>query len=202
MNVNISPRRIIHLLLLILFTYLLGQVLIVKLDWTPLSAYGFGCTIVVQINNGILWLFDKEAQAKSGGLFGGEEVSSGGEGSGKLKGRERMLDRRKLGGDGGSRKKNASLPIRRSNYQAASSVSQFDVDESYAGKFLLREILWILIMKQSSIERTDLRLRELSRRMYQVSESYQAAVLCVSPRATTEMVGSDCSIVACASVWR
>lgn len=57
-------------------------------------------------------------------------------------------------------------------------------------------------MKQSSIERTDLRLRELSRRMYQVSESYQAAVLCVSPRATTEMVGSDCSIVACASVWR
>lgn len=105
MNVNISPRRIIHLLLLILFTYLLGQVLIVKLDWTPLSAYGFGCTIVVQINNGILWLFDKEAQAKSGGLFGGEEVSSGGEGSGKLKGRERMLDRRKLGGDGGSRKK-------------------------------------------------------------------------------------------------
>ena len=66
MKVNISPKRIFHLILLIFSTYVLSQILIRKLEWTPLSAYGLGCTIVVQVNNAILTLFELDTLGDRG----------------------------------------------------------------------------------------------------------------------------------------
>lgn len=60
MKVNISPKRIFHLILLIFSTHVLSQILIRKLEWSLLSAYGLGCTVVVQVNNAILTLFESD----------------------------------------------------------------------------------------------------------------------------------------------
>ncbi|KAL7475352.1 hypothetical protein ACHAWX_000062, partial [Stephanocyclus meneghinianus] len=42
------------------------QILIRKLEWTPLSAYGLGCTIVVQASNAILTLFELDTLGDRG----------------------------------------------------------------------------------------------------------------------------------------
>ena len=59
---------------------MLGQLLVHKMDWTPLSAYGFGCTIVIQLNNAILKI---------------SEESTDGDKDASIVGRERVLERRK-----------------------------------------------------------------------------------------------------------
>ena len=83
MKVNISPERILHFIALTISTYLIGKLLITKLDWTPLSAYGLGCTIVVQVNNAILKI--SEADPSDSG-DGGNDAKIG---------RERTLERRR-----------------------------------------------------------------------------------------------------------
>jgi hypothetical protein len=67
MRLNITPLRIFHLIILTISTYGLGQLLIFKLQWTPLSAYGFGCTIIVQINNAILAVLDESKKETTEG---------------------------------------------------------------------------------------------------------------------------------------
>ena len=54
MKVTFDYRRILHLLLLIVFTVAFGQILIQRYEWTSLTAYGLTCSIVCQINNVIL----------------------------------------------------------------------------------------------------------------------------------------------------
>ena len=54
MKVTFDYRRILHLLLLIVFTVTFGQILIQRYEWTSLTAYGLTCSIVCQINNVIL----------------------------------------------------------------------------------------------------------------------------------------------------
>jgi hypothetical protein len=67
MRLNITPLRIFHLIIFKISTYGLGQLLIFKLQWTPLSAYGFGCTIIVQINNAILAILDESKKETNEG---------------------------------------------------------------------------------------------------------------------------------------
>jgi hypothetical protein len=86
MKVNLSPQRICHLLLLTSASYAIGQLLILKLEWTPLSAYGFGCTLVVQVNNAILKILESDNLVNES-----KDVVSG---------RERVLERRKLRAEG------------------------------------------------------------------------------------------------------
>ena len=88
MRVNLSPTRIFHLVILTASTYILGQILIHKLDWTPLSAYGFGCTIVVQINNTILHISDTDPPE---GNDKDIDIPSG---------RERVVERRRQNAEG------------------------------------------------------------------------------------------------------
>jgi len=53
MKVTIDRYRILHLVMLMICSYLLAEALIAKMEWTPLSAYGLACTITTQISNGI-----------------------------------------------------------------------------------------------------------------------------------------------------
>ena len=54
MRVTVDYKRILHLIVLILLTYIFGQILVQRYDWAPLSAYGLTCSLVCQISNVIL----------------------------------------------------------------------------------------------------------------------------------------------------
>lgn len=88
MRVNLSPTRIFHLAILTASTYVLGQIVIHKLEWTPLSAYGFGCTIVVQINNAILKILEMDPTEDND-----QDITI-------PSGRERVLERRRQKAEG------------------------------------------------------------------------------------------------------
>ena len=53
MKINLEWKRILHLIVLIIFTGLLGQILIKRFEWKQLSAYGLSCSLVCQISNAI-----------------------------------------------------------------------------------------------------------------------------------------------------
>mmetsp|Transcript_15715 Transcript_15715/g.33228 ORF Transcript_15715/g.33228 Transcript_15715/m.33228 type:complete len:95 (+) Transcript_15715:180-464(+) len=53
MKINLDRWRILHLLVLMGISFVLAEILIAKMGWTGLSAYGFACTITTQINNAI-----------------------------------------------------------------------------------------------------------------------------------------------------
>ena len=91
MKINLSWQRICHLILLSSSTYALGKLLIRTLEWTPLSAYGFGCTVIVQINNAILSIIETEVIYKDNRS---KDV---------IGGRERGRERRKQKGGGRNR---------------------------------------------------------------------------------------------------
>ena len=60
MKVTFDNTRLLHLFLLIAFSYLGGYLLVSYLEWTPLSAFGFACTVVCQVSNVILKVFSEE----------------------------------------------------------------------------------------------------------------------------------------------
>lgn len=51
MKVTIDRYRILHLVLLMACSFVLGEILIAKMGWAPLSAYGFACTVTSQISS-------------------------------------------------------------------------------------------------------------------------------------------------------
>ena len=51
MKITFDRYRILHLFLLMACTFILAEILIAKIYWSKLSAYGFACTVVTQINN-------------------------------------------------------------------------------------------------------------------------------------------------------
>ncbi|KAL7527882.1 hypothetical protein ACHAWF_002347 [Thalassiosira exigua] len=53
MKVTIDRYRILHLILLIICSFILAEILIKKLGWSRLSAYGFACTLTSQISQAI-----------------------------------------------------------------------------------------------------------------------------------------------------
>lgn len=53
MKVTFDRYRILHLILLMACSWVLAKILIAKLEWTAMSAYGFACTLTTQINQAI-----------------------------------------------------------------------------------------------------------------------------------------------------
>jgi hypothetical protein len=60
MQVTLNSTRIFHLAVLILSSFLIAKILQLKLDWTPLSAWGLGITISCQVSNAIMKITDPE----------------------------------------------------------------------------------------------------------------------------------------------
>lgn len=65
MKVSIDLKKVLHLILLIVFTITFGQLLIQHYEWKPLSAYGLTCSLVCQISNAILKLKDRVSSAEN-----------------------------------------------------------------------------------------------------------------------------------------
>jgi len=51
MEVTIDRYRVLHLIVLMFTSYIIAKILILKWDWSSMSAYGFGVTISTQISN-------------------------------------------------------------------------------------------------------------------------------------------------------
>ena len=56
MRVTIDPKRVVHLVLLLVLTVTFGRLLIERYEWNRLSAYGLVCSVVCQISNVIMKL--------------------------------------------------------------------------------------------------------------------------------------------------
>jgi len=54
MLVTIEPKRVLHLIILIVLTVTFGKLLTERYEWKPLSAYGLACSLVCQISNVIM----------------------------------------------------------------------------------------------------------------------------------------------------
>ena len=54
MRVTIDPKRVVHLVLLLVLTVTFGRLLIERYEWNRLSAYGLVCSVVCQISNVIM----------------------------------------------------------------------------------------------------------------------------------------------------
>ena len=61
MQVTIDAKRILHLLVLLLSSFVIAKLLQSKLDWKPLSAWGLGISISCQVSNAILAIMDPES---------------------------------------------------------------------------------------------------------------------------------------------
>lgn len=61
MQVTLDAQRILHLFALLLSSFLIAKLLQVKLEWTPLSAWGLGISISCQVSNAILKIMDPES---------------------------------------------------------------------------------------------------------------------------------------------
>ena len=60
MKINTSLDRWLHLLALLICSYIGAQALMYYLDWTSLAAYGSAVTVAVQINNALLKMMEEE----------------------------------------------------------------------------------------------------------------------------------------------
>jgi hypothetical protein len=60
MQVTLDSTRILHLIALLLSSFLIAKILQFKLDWTPLSAWGLGITLSCQVSNAIMKIMDPE----------------------------------------------------------------------------------------------------------------------------------------------
>lgn len=58
-----SPGRLLHLIVLCITSFAIGQLLIHKYEWKPLAGYSFGVTVAVQISKIISGDFAKEMKA-------------------------------------------------------------------------------------------------------------------------------------------
>ena len=54
MRVTIEPKRVLHLIILIVLTVTFGRLLTERYEWKFLSAYGLTCSVVCQISNVIM----------------------------------------------------------------------------------------------------------------------------------------------------
>ncbi len=61
MQVTLDAHRILHLLALLLSSFLIAKLLQVKFEWTPLSAWGVGISISCQVSNAILKIMDPDS---------------------------------------------------------------------------------------------------------------------------------------------
>ena len=58
-----SPGRLLHLIVLCITSFAIGQLLINKYEWKPLAGYSLGVTVAVQISKIISGDFAKELKA-------------------------------------------------------------------------------------------------------------------------------------------
>ena len=61
MQVTLDAQRILHLMALLLSSYIIAKLLQVRFEWTPLSAWGLGISISCQVSNAILKIMDPES---------------------------------------------------------------------------------------------------------------------------------------------
>ena len=61
MEVTIDRYRVLHLIVLVFGSYIIAKILILKWEWSSLSAYGFGVTITTQVSNGISKIIEDES---------------------------------------------------------------------------------------------------------------------------------------------
>ena len=65
MQVTLDAQRILHLMALLLSSYIIAKLLQVRFEWTPLSAWGLGISISCQVSNAILKIMDPESNINS-----------------------------------------------------------------------------------------------------------------------------------------
>ena len=65
MQVTLDAQRILHLMALLLSSYIIAKLLQVRFEWTPLSAWGLGISISCQVSNAILKMMDPESNINS-----------------------------------------------------------------------------------------------------------------------------------------
>jgi hypothetical protein len=58
MKINLESTKIVHFLFLLGLTLLGGWVLMDRYEWPYLSAFGFACTVTVQLSNLMLKLLE------------------------------------------------------------------------------------------------------------------------------------------------
>lgn len=86
MKVTLDGKRILHLISLILSSYLIAKLLQVKFEWTPLSAWGVGISVTCQVSNAIMSILDPTSDNNN---FDGDENKQW------LQERKRELEKRK-----------------------------------------------------------------------------------------------------------
>lgn len=87
MEVTLDIKRILHLISLILSSYLIAKLLQIKFEWTPLSAWGVGISITCQVSNAIMSVLDPTSDNNNG--------NNGDENTQWLQERKRELEKRK-----------------------------------------------------------------------------------------------------------
>ena len=96
MKVTLDSKRILHLISLILSSYLIAKLLQVKFELTPLSAWGVAISTTCQVSNAIMSILDPTSDNNNG--------NNGDENKQWLQERKRELEkrkeRRKRGGGG------------------------------------------------------------------------------------------------------
>jgi len=63
MEVTIDRYRVLHLALLMFSSYIIAKILILKWEWSSLSAYGFGVTISTQVSNALSKIIEDESNS-------------------------------------------------------------------------------------------------------------------------------------------
>ena len=63
MEVTIDRYRVLHLVLLMFSSFIIAKILILKWEWSLLSAYGFGVTISTQVSNSISKIIEDESNS-------------------------------------------------------------------------------------------------------------------------------------------
>ena len=66
MKVTLDSKRILHLLSLILSSYLIAKLLQIKFDWTPMAAWGVAISTTCQISNAIMSILDPTSDNNNG----------------------------------------------------------------------------------------------------------------------------------------
>jgi len=57
MKVTLDASRILHLVILICLSFTGAWFLVTYFEWTPMTAFGFACTLVTQLSNLLLQLW-------------------------------------------------------------------------------------------------------------------------------------------------
>ena len=97
MKVTLDSKRILHLISLILSSYLIAKLLQVKFEWTPLSAWGVAISTTCQVSNAIMSILDPTSDKFNNGNNGDENKQWLQERKREL---EKRKERRKRGGGG------------------------------------------------------------------------------------------------------